>query len=94
MNVVIERRGLVRRRPGTAQRLRLCLASDRSLPFVALLPRKKVSDGESSDGKSTPLNSEIASCLHSPNKALEPTPPSVTDRANARSAPAGVVAHL
>jgi hypothetical protein len=29
-----------------------------------------------------------------PNKAPEPTPPSVTDRAGARSAPAGVVAHL
>jgi hypothetical protein len=29
-----------------------------------------------------------------PNKALEPTPPSVTSRAYARAAPAGVVAHL
>ena len=29
-----------------------------------------------------------------PNKAPEPTPTSVTDRANARSAPAAVVAHL
>jgi hypothetical protein len=28
------------------------------------------------------------------NQASEPTPPSVTDRADARSAPAGVVAHL
>jgi hypothetical protein len=29
-----------------------------------------------------------------PNQTPEPTPPSVTDRADARSAPAGVVAHL
>ena len=29
-----------------------------------------------------------------PNQALEPTPPSVTPRADARVAPAGVVAHL
>jgi hypothetical protein len=28
------------------------------------------------------------------NQALEPTSPSVTDRAGARSAPAGAVAHL
>ena len=32
--------------------------------------------------------------LKKPNKALEPTRPAVTDRANARSAPAGRVAHL
>jgi hypothetical protein len=29
-----------------------------------------------------------------PNQPSEPTPPSVTDRAAARSAPAGGVAHL
>jgi hypothetical protein len=29
-----------------------------------------------------------------PNQSLEPTSPSVTDRADARSAPAGAVAHL
>ena len=32
--------------------------------------------------------------LEPPNKALEPTRPLVTDRAAARSAPAGRVAHL
>jgi hypothetical protein len=32
--------------------------------------------------------------IQTPNKAPEPTPMSVTDRADARSAPATVVAHL
>ena len=36
----------------------------------------------------------IASRVRWPNKALEPTPTSVTPRADARVAPAAVVAHL
>ena len=74
MNVEIERRGLVRNRPGTArsERVYVWQAAVRCI-FSALLPRKKLKGVESSNGKSTPLISEIASYLHSPNKALEPT---------------------
>ena len=44
--------------------------------------------------KSRSRSCERALDTNPPNKALEPTPPSVTPRADARVAPAGVVAHL
>ena len=55
---------------------------------------QKCLDDSAFDGVARLRFSVIASHVHLPNKALEPTPPSVTDRAAARSAPAGVVAHL
>jgi hypothetical protein len=56
--------------------------------------REKEKERRVCDQQNTLRSSAIASRLRSPNQAPEPTSPSVTDRADARSAPAGAVAHL
>ena len=62
----------------------------RSMPLVGSKWKERVTYVELKE-----LDAALRESLEKkPNKAPEPTPPSVTPRADARVAPAGVVAHL
>jgi hypothetical protein len=56
--------------------------------------REELRSGFAGGAKHMRFIPEITCCVQSPNKAPEPTPMAVTIRADARLAPATVVAHL